>query len=191
MQSSNYFDTDKLEAVLVWREFRMPWVRIWLIVLATFALFTVIFFLENREPAHYLPRSLAAAVSFLAVLVLLKYLGRLFADRFCVVINDSQFAGPDDSLFQVFAHPIKGEWSQIHTIAHVHSLVGISLRPIENNLLLFGKAGRARLSLPPLNDLERTQFFEILTRIAQNQDIELVFDHTEEGNKRVQELPWI
>ena len=96
----------------------------------------------------------------------------------------------------IFAPTLWGQryvsWTRLHTIAHVHSIMGYSRAPIEFNLILFFKRGMPRrITLPELTGEEREQFFEVLNRISRLHRIGFVSDHTPEGQRALKRLPWL
>lgn len=186
-QQSIYLDTDTCQAILPWREYKFPVWWIWAVTCLFSLLIALLSLSEPDRASDYLVAAGGVAIVLPVLLFGFRFLFHKWLKAVIVVIDKDRFAGANAYWWT----PFQGNWSEITTIAHVHSMLGRSFRPIECNLLLFGRNGRARMSLPPLNESERLAFFEILTKIARRHRIELVFDHTDEGNRRIRELPWI
>lgn len=182
-----YLNLETLEARLSWRKPVWPpgWTTalaaVVLAVLAGFALFP-----SKGSPDAALGGFFAVLALGFGVVAVLHFRILPPGGR-AVVLDRDGFSGYG----AVLTFPIKGRWSDFETIAIVHAMLGRSLKPVKLNLLLFGKKRRHRLQLPEIPIAEQQTVFDILYRIAEEHRLELVSDHTDEGARRIRELPWI
>ncbi|MFC6486809.1 hypothetical protein [Nitratireductor sp. GCM10026969] len=135
---------------------------------------------DRRELTPYLIVALAVAVIAPLVLVLASYI--------MAALNSPIGIGPNAMVAPGWWRRHYVEWSEVRALIHTHSMVG-SFAPIDRNLIVLTKDNRRiRLFLPAISKEELAQLLAILRDIADRHGFELVLDHTEEGQKRSQEL---
>ena len=182
MQPTSTFDPSAGKALIHWREYQFSPKNI-AIVTAILVMFVGLgYLLDGKSAGPYV----AAAVAVL----LLTPVGLLYARR---LLTKSPVAiGPDEMVAPlVGGGEIYIDWSNVHTVAHVHSLAGRSFSPVEFNLLVYRKkGGTARISLPLISGDEYHELWAVLECVAKRHQITLLNDQTDVGFRRIRSLPF-
>jgi len=182
MRNEIWFDLERREAVIPWREYSLTARRIAGAALAFVLLIGATAVVDGRELAPTFIAAAPVAAFALLSFVVLNYL--LIAGPFRTAIGISPKAMAAPTWFR----PHYVEWPEVRALICIHSLLG-SLAPIDRNLIVVTKDHRkTRLFLPVISNTEMTQLVTILRDIADENGFELILDNTEEGRKRARQL---
>jgi hypothetical protein len=177
------FRPDEMKALVPWREWylTMPQIVAGAAGMAAVIVLALLLDVAEDGPAYIFAAVVAAAL-FLGVVI-----GAVHSMRNSPVAMDREGISAPTLWGQKYV-----PWSNVHTVAHVHAMLGWSRAPIEFNLILFLRRGvPRRISLPDLSADERELLFEVLRRIARLHQIGFVADHTEDGRRALKRLPWL
>ncbi len=182
MQPNSTFDPSAGKALIHWREYQLSSKNIAIVTAILVILVGLGYLLDGRSAVPYVEAAAAVA--------LLTPVGLLYARR--LLTKCPVAIGPDEMVAPlVGGGEIYIDWSNVHTVAHVHSLVGGSFSLIEFNLLVYRrKGGTARISLPAISGDEYHELWAVLECVAKRHRITLLNDQTHAGFRRIRSLPF-